>query len=76
MELHKHKAQAPLLLLAENLGRGQSALCKVQHRNLLPDRFSIKYREIFQVYNNFVYTIIVMKQGHIPRVSGGELEGN
>ncbi len=32
MELRKHNAQAPLLslLLAENLGRGQSAIYKVQ----------------------------------------------
>ncbi len=30
MELRKHKAQAASLL-AENLGQGQSAICKVQH---------------------------------------------
>ncbi len=32
--------------------RVQYAKFKVQYRNLLHDRFSGKYREIFQVYNN------------------------
>ncbi len=34
-----HKAP---LLLAENLGRGQSAIYNVQYENLLHDRFSGK----------------------------------
>ena len=49
MELRKHKAQAPLLL-AENLGRGQSAIYTkfiVQYENLLHDRYGGK------VYGDF-----------------------
>ncbi len=51
MELHKHKAHAPLLL-AEKLSRGQSAINKGQRIETYCMIVSVvKYREIFQVYN-------------------------
>ncbi len=55
MELHKHKAQAPLLL-AENLGqvRMQYAKFKVQYEIYCTIVSVVEYREIFQVYNNLV----------------------
>ncbi len=66
IELGKHRAHAPLLL-AEMLGHGQSAISKRSsfdkgiYGTIVP---IVKYREIFQVYNNHVYSSYVILQAH------------
>ncbi len=57
IELCKHGARASLQLAVKKKRRGQSrtdVTSSIKHRDLLHDCSMIKYREIFQAYNNML----------------------